>query len=138
MTDKLLEALRATLPPEPPPPSYEDYERFHAPEPPKPFTKPFVAYQGCGAVPSRARYLAYLAEEIAGTNLKLEDVASVSRKKKHTRPRFRAWRRLRADGFSLPGIGKIAQRDHSSILSGLRRLKSLEQSQTQEGINEHA
>ena len=43
-----------------------------------------------------------------------------------TRARFRSWRRLRALGYSLPGIGYAYRRDHTTILNGLRSIAKTE------------
>lgn len=41
-------------------------------------------------------------------------------------PRMRAWRTLRNYGYSLCGIGNAIGYDHTSILSGIRRIEYLD------------
>jgi chromosomal replication initiation ATPase DnaA len=53
------------------------------------------------------------------------DIMSERRLQKIAIARMTAWKRLRDLGYSLPSIGKAYNRDHTSILSGLRRLKKL-------------
>lgn len=40
--------------------------------------------------------------------------------------RFKVWAKLRAAGYSLPGIASAANKDHTTIISGLNRLKEIE------------
>lgn len=41
-------------------------------------------------------------------------------------PRMRVWKDLRDRGYSLPGIGAVFDRDHTTIMSGLKRLAKLD------------
>lgn len=49
-----------------------------------------------------------------------------SRKKTVALIRFRIYRELHRSGYSYPSIGRIAGYDHTSILSGVRRIDDLE------------
>lgn len=51
-----------------------------------------------------------------------EKVLGPQRTRPITRARFRSWRRLRALGYSLPGIGFAYRKDHTTILNGLRSI----------------
>lgn len=43
-----------------------------------------------------------------------------SHQRRDTAARREVWRRLKADGFSLAAIGRMTNRDHSTVLYGLR------------------
>ena len=53
------------------------------------------------------------------------DILSKARFRHIVLPRFDWWHRCRQDGLSLPQIAAIADRDHTSILNGLRRYKEM-------------
>ena len=62
--------------------------------------------------------------EIAG--ISIEDARSPSRKREISYRRFHVMAILRSWGRSLPQIGRILNRDHSTILHGLRRWDLIE------------
>lgn len=76
--------------------------------------------------PSKAHYVAILREECEQDSVPLILALSKTRTRNAAYARFRTWARLRKDGYSLPGIGAIAQLDHSSILHGTRALARLQ------------
>lgn len=40
--------------------------------------------------------------------------------------RYRVWRALRKQGFSFPGIGRVAGRHHASVIIGIRAIDKAE------------
>lgn len=72
--------------------------------------------------PSASRYLAYISQEAAAMDFDPIVALSQSRARGATLCRMRAWKHLRDDGFGLSGIGRVAGKDHTTILSGLRRI----------------
>ena len=78
---------------------------------------------------SRAEYIRIVAEECAKLRIDPALVFRRSRRREAVIARLRAWRSMRDKGCSLPGIGKACfpkPFDHSTVLSGLRRLPALE------------
>lgn len=71
--------------------------------------------------PSRARYVAILTEECQAAGIDLAPALANARPRPFAYARFRAWARLRAQNFSLPGIGLCARVDHSTVNNGLKR-----------------
>ena len=83
-------------------------------------------YQKLGR-PSQAKYRAMLEEEAARSGVPFSEVMRAPRGgRKAAHVRFRVWAKLRAEGYSLPGIGETAGKDHTSILHGIRKLKASE------------
>lgn len=54
-----------------------------------------------------------------------EEIFSQSRRKRIAHARFEVWHLMRKSGFSLTEIGEVFDRDHTSILHGLRRVEEL-------------
>ncbi len=72
-----------------------------------------------------ATYRSVLVEECAKWFVPIEEVTSRSIRRIYTFPRFTTWQRLHDDmGYSLPQIGKRADRDHTVILSGIIRARA--------------
>lgn len=76
--------------------------------------------------PSIAQYRAMLREECDAADVDFADAVTKCREGRVVRARWRVWAKLREMKYSLPGIGSAANRDHSTILNGLKRLKELE------------
>lgn len=82
--------------------------------------------RGCAPWPPRSRYLAYLREECHRLGASYIHAKGHSKTRPEALARMFAWKRLRDQGFSLPGIAATCFKDHTSILSGLRRLELLD------------
>lgn len=67
------------------------------------------------------RVLAVMEASSAG--IKAEDLFLRRRQRKFTYPRYRVFRRLRSYNYSLTGIAREFAMDHTTILSGLRRIE---------------
>ena len=76
--------------------------------------------------PSPTRYRRMIEQEAARSGLSVREVLEGRRQKTDARARMRVWRELYQQGFSLCGIAWAANRDHTSILSGVRRICALE------------
>lgn len=76
-------------------------------------------------VPSKSLVHCIVSQEALEAYLSPEDVLGPKRRTPIVRARWRVWVRLRAYGYSLPGIGRQTGRDHTSILHALRRSKEL-------------
>lgn len=76
--------------------------------------------------PSPDRYRSMLILEAQRGGLDPGAVLSHQRKRGLCYARFQVWRKLKSQGFSLPGIGRAASRDHTSILYGIRKITMLE------------
>ncbi|MBL9070431.1 MAG: hypothetical protein JNM03_10620 [Sphingopyxis sp.] len=68
----------------------------------------------------------YTGREIIARVAKLhdiepEDITGSSRARLHCEARWQVMRELRAKGLSNPRIGRLLNRDHSSVMHGLRR-----------------
>lgn len=69
-----------------------------------------------------------IAEQVAVKHdLSLADLKSASRMKPLARARFEYFARAHEAGFSLPQIGRTMNRDHTTVLNGIRRHKELSQ-----------
>lgn len=66
-----------------------------------------------------SRYRKMLTAEAAKVFMTYEEAVS-TRCRKQSRVRFRVFRELYRMGYSLPIIGRVSSRDHTSVLSGLR------------------
>ena len=75
--------------------------------------------------PSVTMYLEMLKAECDRSNVNFWTAVTKSQEWAVARARWRTWARLREMNYSLPAIGSAANRDHTSILHGLRRLKEL-------------
>ena len=74
-----------------------------------------------------ASLVALIAEQEAlRGEITAADIMGQRRYKAHQLPRWRVWKRLRAYGYSLPGIAACWGFDHTTVLHGLKRLKSIE------------
>lgn len=67
----------------------------------------------------RVRLYACIAAANHGTTI--NRVMGQSRSRPEVQARWEVMRRLRDDGFSLPQIGAWMDRDHSTVLYGIRR-----------------
>ena len=54
----------------------------------------------------------------------MAELMGVSRRQKYCIARREIWRVLRDQGISLPRIGRMFNRDHTTILHGLRRIET--------------
>lgn len=72
--------------------------------------------------PPRELWMALVYTESAWGHISPVTVFARDRRREPARVRFRAWRACRLFGYSLPGIGAISGYDHTSVLSGIRRL----------------
>lgn len=68
----------------------------------------------------RERTIAELREIASRHGVRLSDMLGPSRKPKHVRARFAGYAVLRDRGMSLPRIGRVFCRDHSTVLHGLK------------------
>lgn len=50
-----------------------------------------------------------------------EDITGPSRLRRHCEARWQVMRELAARGISTPAIGRILNRDHATVIHGLRR-----------------
>jgi chromosomal replication initiation ATPase DnaA len=71
------------------------------------------------------RYRAILAEECEQLGVAFDAALGRRRARRICAARYRCWSRLRAIGYSYPGIASVSGRDHTTILHGLRRLRLL-------------
>lgn len=72
----------------------------------------------------RVRLYAFIAATEHGTT-----VAAIMGERRDTatvQARWTIWRWLHDDGFSLAQIGRWTNRDHTSVIHGLRRLREIE------------
>lgn len=70
----------------------------------------------------QVRGLLAMAEEVAlAHHVTVEEVASRARSKRVCAARRVVFARLRSLGLSLPEIGRILGRDHTTVLVGLRK-----------------
>lgn len=76
---------------------------------------PYKAVTGLEIVAQIAREHGYTASDLIGPS-KLSDVCVV---------RWRAMKALRDKGRTLSSIGRTFNRDHSSVINGLRRLEAM-------------
>lgn len=67
------------------------------------------------------RAAAIVAEVAAEAGLTVGDLMGATREHRYAHPRQEAWRRIRDDlGWSLPRIGRMFGKDHTTILHGVR------------------
>jgi chromosomal replication initiation ATPase DnaA len=66
----------------------------------------------------RARLYGCIAAANHGTTL--ASVFGESRQRPDVKARWEMWRRMRADGLSLSQIARATNRDHTTVLHGLR------------------
>lgn len=83
-------------------------------------------FQTASRTPSEARYRSMLIQEAQRAGIDPELVLGRQRTRPLCYARFRVWRALRLQGFSLPGIGRVANRDHGTVYCGIRRISALE------------
>lgn len=80
-----------------------------------------------GRRPSAILVRAIVHEEAQRGGVSSKDIMGQSRWKKVAIPRWRVFTRLRALGFSLPGIGMaMGGKDHTTVRSGIIRLREIE------------
>lgn len=85
----------------------------------------------CGSQMTRGRdvpdaVLLMAQEAVAGTfGVKPGQVFGRERTQKFVRPRFVAYRLLSDAGYALARIGEASRRDHTTVISGLRRFDVL-------------
>jgi chromosomal replication initiator protein len=74
----------------------------------------------------RKRAKAIIDEVALYWDVSSEDLLGPCRARDFTTPRFEAMHRMREElGFSYPHIGRVFNRDHTSVLHGIRRWKAL-------------
>lgn len=71
------------------------------------------------------RYIPHLLPLLREYQIPFEELMSERRFARYQIPRFRMYHRLRECGYSLSEIGNIFNRDHTSILHGIRRWKEI-------------
>ena len=76
--------------------------------------------------PSISHYRSVVIEEATKAGVCHQDALSGKRYNGICYARFRAWRRLRDMGYSLPGIGAVSGKHHTSILHGIRQINEME------------
>lgn len=77
------------------------------------------------ADPSRKRYIAAL-REIQPEGVSIEELQAKHVPWHIAHLRWRAWDRLRRDGFGMKAIGRRAGKHHTTIMHGLRQLEIME------------
>jgi hypothetical protein len=75
-----------------------------------------VLMEGC-RIPSRLRLL--VLPMVEDCDIPWRDLISSSRKEYLKGPRRKIWAMLQREGLSLPQIGKMFNRDHTTILHGI-------------------
>lgn len=79
--------------------------------------------------------MADICTEVARANLvTVDDLRGPSRKRPFAWPRQDAMVRMHEEGFSLPQIGRFLNRDHTTILDGIRAARSRERACAAEGV----
>ena len=78
------------------------------------------------ASPSRKRYRLELAQECATLNVGIRQAIAGYRRFEFVLARARVFSSLRSQGFSFPGIGRAAGKDHSTIIHALNNLEHYE------------
>lgn len=68
----------------------------------------------------RVRLYACIAAANHGSSI--SQIMGESRRVPEVRARREIWRRLHRDGFSISAIGRMTNRDHSTVLHGLRQI----------------
>lgn len=67
-------------------------------------------------------YVDTIAQVAAEHGLSKSDITGPSRRPDICAARWEAMRRLRAKSLSLPSIGRLLNRHHTTVLDGLRRI----------------
>lgn len=68
-----------------------------------------------------------IVEQIAGRySIGVRELMSSDRSRRLIRPRWHAYFALREAGFSYPAIGEIMNRDHSTVMHGIRKLSEMD------------
>ena len=80
----------------------------------------------CIGKPSPERYRMLLEHYAQRRLIPIQRVLSRDRTTQVALVRWEAWRELKRQGFSYPGIGLTARRHHTTILAGIRRLPDVE------------
>lgn len=75
-----------------------------------------------GCAPSR--YQAMLSSAALTSNIPVDKLRGKTRDPHSCMTRWRVWRDLYADGFSLPGIGKAANRHHTTVMYGIKCIEA--------------
>ena len=73
-----------------------------------------------GGMPPIGLVKRFCAEEGLVAKATVEEILGLDRRKHIIGARHRVFQRLRAHGYSLPGIGQRMDRDHTSVLYGVR------------------
>lgn len=76
--------------------------------------------------PQLSRWVAYATEEALKLGESPDNVLNRKKSRGCWIARWQAFRRLRDEGFSLLGIGRVAGFDHGSVWCGIKRLNELE------------
>lgn len=71
------------------------------------------------------RFIPHLLPMLREYEIPFEELRSERRFQKYQIPRFRMYNHLRELGYSLNEIGGVFDRDHTSILHGIRRWKEI-------------
>jgi hypothetical protein len=71
------------------------------------------------------RFIPHLLPMLREYEIPFEELRSERRFAKYQIPRFRMYHHLRVLGYSLSEIGGVFNRDHTSILHGIRRWKEI-------------
>lgn len=80
-----------------------------------------VAGRAIGTVTPFERTVAEMAEIIRRHDISIEELFNPSRKRSIVEARADCYAFLQARGWSLPRIGRMFRKDHTTILNGLRR-----------------
>lgn len=75
--------------------------------------------------PASPRIIAVVEEAIAASlvPVTMEEIFGASKARKICLVRWAVWKKLREEKLSLPVIGRLFERDHTTVLSGLRSLE---------------
>lgn len=68
------------------------------------------------------RIKAIIREVLVAHNMTWAEIVSPARTWNYTAPRRHLWKALQEAGLSLPQIGRLFKRDHTTILHGIREL----------------
>lgn len=71
------------------------------------------------------RFAGHLIEILREYEIPFEELKSSRRFAKYQMPRFRMYHHLRKMGYSLSEIGGVFDRDHTSIMHGIKRWKGI-------------
>ena len=78
-----------------------------------------------GRYPYKPRVRLYACIAAANHQTTLTAVLSDSRRRPDVLARREVWQRLHRDGFTLAAIGRMTNRDHTSVLHGLKKAAAL-------------